>query len=140
MNRGDTQFLYIAGPYRGKATSHDHHSYFEIDANILTARFWAAECAKAGIPYFCPHLNSDHMEVIVPEVPSSYWLDMDLKILRCASGLLLLPNWRTSRGTMAERETALALVMPIYMANEYALPMIKADFAEQREEESVAVH
>ena len=140
MNRGDTQFLYIAGPYRGKATSHDHHSYFEIDANISTARFWAAECAKAGIPYFCPHLNSDHMEVIVPEVPSSYWLDMDLKILRCASALLLLPNWRTSRGTLLERDEARRLEMSIYIANDYALDMIKADFAAlSREEDPVAV-
>ena len=140
----DTQFLYIAGPYRGAKGNHDHTAYFDIDENIRVAKFWSAECAKAGIPYFCPHLNSAHMEIIVPEVPPKYWLEMDLKILRCASALFLLPNWRSSRGTLAERDEANRLEIPIYHANSFSLHTIKLNFSttfvtEEEVEEALAV-
>ncbi len=99
-------FVYVAGPYRPKDGTHDWRGYFEIDAHISEARKWAAALAEAGIPFFCPHLNSAHFEIIVPKVPSQYWLDMDLVILRYASALLLLPGWKESRGTQEEKRQA----------------------------------
>ena len=137
----DSQFLYIAGPYRGGKGHHDHTAYFDIDDNIRVAKFWSTECAKAGIPYFCPHLNSEHMEVIVPSVTPKFWLEMDLKILRCASALLLLPNWKSSRGTLMERDEANRLEIPIYHANRFNLTAIRKQFAVMYvKEEAIAVH
>ena len=100
-------FIYVAGPYRGKtATAHNWTVYSDIDANINEARRWAIKLAGDGIPYFCPHLNSAHFEVITPEVPPNYWLEMDLEILRHAWGILLVPGWRESSGSRTELDFA----------------------------------
>ena len=100
-------FVFISGPYRGA-------DYLEVEANIAEATNWAAALAVEGIPYFCPHMNSAHMEVIVPEVPGGFWLDLDRRILRYATALLLVRGWRDSAGARAELEYAHELKMPIY--------------------------
>ena len=110
-------FVYLAGPYRGAAAVHDWTAYADIDANINEARRWAAQMATSNIPYFCPHLNSAHMEVIVPKVSPEFWLNMDIEILDHAAALLLLPNWRGSKGARAEMEYAQKVGIPIYTHN-----------------------
>ena len=106
-------FIYISGPYRGTAP-HDHKGYFIIDNNINNARMAAATLAKLGIPYFCPHLNSAHFEVIVPEVDPKFWLDMDMVFVDRASALWLLPDWQNSRGTAVEVLRAKELGIPMF--------------------------
>lgn len=138
--RGSTWFVYLAGPYRGTRGVHDYSAYFDIDANIRSAHYWSMECAKQGIPYFCPHLNSAHGEVIAPEVPSDFWLEMDLNILRNASAILMLPNWKSSRGAVAERQEAEYLGLPVYSADRIQLPMLRSLFLIKTKEEAVAVH
>ena len=107
-------FVYLAGPYRSIADIFALDGYITVDANINEARRWAARMAEAGIPYFCPHLNSAHMEVIVPEVPPAFWLDMDLEVLSHAAALFLIPGWRESKGARAELAYAQEVGMPIY--------------------------
>lgn len=94
-------FVYIAGPYRGEAT-HDAEGYFKIDANINRAKEAAATLAQLGIPYFCPHLNSAHFEVITPDVTPAYWLKMDMVFVDLAAALLILDGWEESEGTQGE--------------------------------------
>ena len=110
-------FVYLAGPYRGAATAHDWTVYADIDANINEARRWAANMASNDIPYFCPHLNSAHMEVIVPDVLPDYWLRMDFEILLHATALFMLPEWRTSKGARAELDYAKDTAIPVYTHN-----------------------
>ncbi len=106
-------YVYIAGPYRGKAT-HDHRGYFEIDANINLAKEAAATLARLGIPYFCPHLNSAHFEVIAPDVKPAYWLEMDMVFVELASALWILGGWEDSQGTLGEIERAKRNGQPVF--------------------------
>lgn len=112
-------FVYLAGPYRGTLNTHDWTVYAGIDANINTAREWASVFATDGIPYLCPHMNSAHMEVIVPEVPTDYWLLADLAMLHHASAIFMLPGWRESKGAMSEREYAKAYDIKLFTHNQY---------------------
>jgi len=87
---------YLAGPYRG-AVRH----------NIREAEYWAAECAKRGIFFFCPHLNSAFMsEGAYPDAPAEFWLEMDKLIVAKCERVLMLPAWEDSAG--AKEENALA--------------------------------
>lgn len=110
-------YVYIAGPYRGKAP-HNARGYFEIDANINRAKEAAATLARLGIPYFCPHLNSAHFEVITPGVKPAYWLKMDLVFVDLASVLWVLDGWRDSQGTRGEITRAEGNEQPVFFSGE----------------------
>ena len=110
-------FVYIAGKYRAKDGTHDYRAYEEIDHNISVARKWAAKLAHNDIPFFCPHLNSAHMEVIAPEVKPDFWYRLDMQILSNAKALFMLPGWEESQGAMAEHEFALKWEMAIFYAD-----------------------
>lgn len=107
-------FVYIAGQYQKPGGTHDHSSYFDIDANINKAREWAAKFARSRIPFFCPHLNSAHFEVITPEVPATFWYQMDLEILAMARAVFLMPGWQDSKGAQEENQFALTRGIPTY--------------------------
>ena len=92
------KLIYIAGPYGDKG------GYLSIDRNIAHAREAAAWCARNGLGYYCPHLNSAHFEVIVPEVPVEFWYAMDLRFIEVADAMLVLPGWERSTGTQGEME------------------------------------
>lgn len=106
----EQRYVYIAGPYG------DAGGYLAIDKNIATARYWAARLAEARIPFFCPHLNSAHFEVITPTVPADWWVSTGLIFVEHASGLLLLPGWRDSNGTIRELSRADDLGLRIFIA------------------------
>src|ERR1043166_1646391 len=104
-------YVYIAGPYMGLAT-HDHHSYFIIDAHIREAQEAALFLAGLGFGLFCPHTHSAHNEVIAPEVPASYWYEIDMHFLEACTCVLRLPG--ASKGADAEVLRATELGMPVY--------------------------
>ena len=107
-------FTYIAGPYRAADGGHDWQSFFEIDKHINEARLWATRLATAGVPFFCPHMNSAHMEVLAPSALPEFWYNLDMTILKSASALLLIPGWRESTGAVAEKERAQKLGILCY--------------------------
>ena len=107
-------YVYIAGPYMDSGKFHDHRGYHEIDVNISRAREAAVFLASNRVPYFCPHLNSCHFEVIAPTVPSEFWYEMDLQLLRPAAAVLLLDGWGSSHGTRREIDLAEDLDIPIF--------------------------
>ena len=111
-------FVYISGPYSPRDEV-DVYAYTQIDANINSARQWAARLAMDEIPFFCPHLNSAHLEAVVPFVPRRFWLDLDMRILSHAAVLFLLPGWRDSVGAREELTYAQEVGMPIYTSNMY---------------------
>lgn len=119
-------FVYICGSYRGNAPTHDWRSYWEIEQNIAEAGKWAGRLANNQIPFFCPHLNSRHFEVITPNVPPEFWLNMDMVLLEFASSLLALPNYGRSQGALAEIVRAQELGIPIFYAS---LNEDESDFA-----------
>lgn len=92
------KLVYIAGPYG------DAGGYIAIDKNIAQARVAAAWVASRGLGYYCPHLNSAHFEVVVPNVPVAQWYEMDLKFIDVCDFMLILPGWEDSKGTLKEIE------------------------------------
>ncbi len=111
-------YVYVAGPYMGRKRMHDFRDYEEIDQNISRARGMAAFLANNDIPFFCPHLNSAHCEVWVPNVKPEYWYEMDLELLKPASAVLLLDGWQSSKGTRREIEVARLLGISVFYPEE----------------------
>lgn len=113
--------IYIAGPYSARGGRHDPSpdTVAEIDNNIRYAMEAAKRLARAGIPFFCPHLNSYHFEVETPEVTPEFWYRADMEILRRCDALLVVnPNWRTSKGTNLEISFARSVGMPVFWSEE----------------------
>lgn len=90
------KLLYIAGPYGDKG------GYLAIDRNIAQAREAAAWCVQNGFGFLCPHLNSAHFEAITPDIPVSFWYEMDLRLMDVCDAMLILPGWENSTGTQKE--------------------------------------
>lgn len=102
-------FVFLSGAYG------DKDGYLVIEERIQRARSAAAECAKRGIPYYSPHLNSAHFEAVVPEVGPDFWLRQDSAFLpRAAAVLVIAHGWVTSPGTRAEVKQAAELGLPIF--------------------------
>ena len=99
---------YLAGPYRG-AVRH----------NIREAEKWAVQCAKHGMFFFCPHLNSAFMDDVDTYGGSDFWLEMDKRILVKCERVLLLPGWEDSKGACEEKALAERLAIPVYEIGAY---------------------
>lgn len=126
-------FVFIAGPYMALGGGHDAAHWYEIDKHINEARLWATKLVQARIPFFCPHMNSAHMEVLAPATPPEFWYEMDYLFLDQASAVLLIPNWVESKGACAERTRALDLGIPCY--NYAAFDELVADWAANTNQE-----
>ncbi|KKN83869.1 hypothetical protein LCGC14_0295220 [marine sediment metagenome] len=100
---------------------HDWRSFYEIDKHINEARLWATRLVTEGIPFFCPHMNSAHMEVLSPSTPPEFWYDMDMLFLKQASALLLIPGWENSKGAVLELKQARLLPIPYFEYLEFDL-------------------
>ena len=106
------KFVYIAGPYTGK--THDHCSYWEIDRNINRSLEAMQQLAQVGLGAFSPHGHSAHFEVIAPDVPATYWYELDLHFLKACDGILMLSGWENSKESLKEKARAEELGMPVF--------------------------
>jgi len=112
-------YVYIAGPYG------DRDPFCTIEARINESRRAARELAIRGIPFYSPHLNCAHFEVIAPEATEDFWKAMGMGFVENAWGMWMLEGWTASRGSMAERDRAeelgLELWGPLHTAKEIAM-------------------
>jgi len=90
-----SRLLYIAGPY-SSADSKQKRSNIEAAIN---AAVW---CARNGIYYFCPHMNSAYFDDLAPDVPVEFFYNMDLRIAEVCTAVFMLPNWEQSKGATEE--------------------------------------
>ena len=98
------QLVFIAGPYRaanGRA----------VVENIRAAEHAAILLARAGVFFFCPHLNSRNLDGVASD---DFWLEQDKRILRDCEAVLGLDGWTDSVGARLEVELAAQLGLPIF--------------------------
>ena len=100
----DLPVAYIAGRYRGASEN-------EVYENIQLARRCAVDCWKVGLVPLAPHMSSAFMGGVASD---QAFLDGTMELLRRCDMVVLLPNWRESRGAIAEREEAFRLEIPVY--------------------------
>jgi len=103
--------IYIAGKYQGK--THDGKSFAEIHGHIMAARAVAIEVWKLGAVALCPHLNSWHMEIDCDANPETFYRG-DVELVHRSDALMLVSNWRESRGARMEKELAESLGLPVF--------------------------
>lgn len=96
--------VYIAGPFRAKngRTIEEHVEA----ARAMSDRLWAA-----GVPNICPHTLTVGCSYDTPE---EIYLEGLLRIVERCDALLLLPHWKESSGTLAEKELAERLGIPCF--------------------------
>lgn len=98
------KIIYIAGAYRSPTA-------WQTQQNIRDAEATAATVWELGLAALCPHTNSAHMEGVTSE---ETFLAGTLEMMRRCDAILLVPNWKQSRGTLAEIEEAKRLSKPIF--------------------------
>lgn len=88
--------IYVAGPYRADTER-------GVLENIRRAEAVAIEVWQSGHVALTPHLNTRFFGGICPD---SVWLEGALELLRRCDGMILVPRWKKSSGTLAEIEEA----------------------------------
>ena len=119
-------YVYIAGPYG------DKDPYCVIDARINESRRAARELALRGIPYYSPHMNCAHFEVIAPEAPVEFWIATGMVFLEHAWGIWLLPGWEDSKGTALELTRAHQMGIRHVFSPEMAVEAIASTWEHDR--------
>ena len=97
--------FYIAGPYRGDSKE-------GVISNIKKAREVSLDLWIRGYAAVCPHMNTaffdHHME-------DRDILEGDLAILSKCDGIVVLPGWESSQGTLQEIRFAGERDIPTYL-------------------------
>lgn len=99
--------IYLAGALRG--------NIIKKTINMITAKKWALHYWKSGYIVYSPHLNSGWLDT--PET-DKFVLPANLEILRRCDKLVVMPNWRNSRGTIQEVKFAKKHGIPIVWIEE----------------------
>jgi len=102
------KLVYITGPNVGS-------SYHQTEAYITYAREWAERLARAGYAFYCPHLNTAHFDTIAPDVPETFWREMNLNILRRCDAALVVPGWDNDEATRRDAEYAERWGVPVVL-------------------------
>jgi hypothetical protein len=97
--------IYVAGKYTGN-----------VQANIDKAEQIAGALWGMGHAVICPHSNSAHYEDKFPEVTWEAYLQGDFNMISRCDALVMVDNWKDSKGAKMEHEYALSLGIPVYYA------------------------
>lgn len=122
MGKGRPRLIYLAGPYRPYTDIFG--GYHTIAQNVRSAATYGIELWRRGfvavIPhtmtYFPRHQQQDGgIKGVAPEV----FLQGELELLRRCDALVLMPNWRISKGATAEKLYAEEHGIPTYEWEEF---------------------
>ncbi|UBF29916.1 DUF4406 domain-containing protein (plasmid) [Kovacikia minuta CCNUW1] len=97
---------YIGGPYRATES-------VQTSINIDKSREAALELWEKGYAPLCPHLNSAHFEWYL-NLEDKEYLEAYLSMLARCDLLVLIPGWEKSEGTLAEKELAESINIPVF--------------------------
>ncbi len=91
--------LYVAGRYTGKNEG-------EKMANIGLAKQAAIELWNMGHAVICPHMNTQDFEHYT-NLENADFVTPDLLMVERCDGIVMLENWRESRGAIKELQHAM---------------------------------
>lgn len=93
------QLCYIAGPYRS-------NTLYGTLENIRAAEKVALKYWNLGYAVICPHKNTSFFDGAL-QLPNSTWLKGDLEMLKRCDAIVMMKNWRKSKGAMVEHNFVL---------------------------------
>jgi len=96
--------IYVAGPYRAA-------SAWAIELNVRVAEFAALEVWRLGHVAVCPHAMTRYYQGALPD---DVWLEGLLELMRRCDAVLMVGDWRSSTGSVAERTEAERLGLPVF--------------------------
>ena len=99
--------VYIAGAYTGKDD-------VETVRNIYKARELAVKLWDLGYAIFCPHMNSMHFENLCNTCDYDGFASAYINFLKVCDCVMLIDNWKQSKGANAEVQKALKWHIPIF--------------------------
>jgi nucleoside 2-deoxyribosyltransferase len=102
--------IYISGPYSADTRE-------GIQANIDRAKAVAEVLLRMGHAVICPHMNTAHLGETV-NLSHDQWITMDMEMLCRCDAVTVLPNWKASKGTVAEVDYAEELGIPLYFLSD----------------------
>lgn len=100
--------IYIAGPYAPRP----HMPAETVFTTSAEAVAWGAEVAKLGAMPVVPH-RPEYDAIGTPE----FWYAATLALMERCDGVLLMPEWQSSKGARAEAIRACKLKLPAYDAH-----------------------
>jgi hypothetical protein len=96
------KIIYVAGPFRGPTP-------WDIAENIRAAERIGLMVAMADAMPLIPHANTAHFD---RQRDGQFWLDGTMELLRRCDGVVFLPTWRRSEGSVGEFREAGRLNIP----------------------------
>jgi len=109
------KMLYVAGPYTAPTA-------WGIHKNVIRAERESGYLWKYDVPNICPHMNSKNMNGAADE--SVFYIGGLLMLEACA-GVVVVPGWEHSKGTIAEILHALRLGKPVFTRTTQAIEWAK---------------
>ena len=102
-NPSRSTIVYVAGPYRSDTES-------GLIDNIRHAEKYARKYWQLGYTVICPHLNTAHFGGLCDD---EAFLEGTMEMLRRCDVVVMIPGWGVSRGSIAERDTAVRLGLEV---------------------------
>jgi hypothetical protein len=99
--------VYIGGKYTGENT-------LEVTNNIQVVEKAAVKLWDLGFTAIAPHLNSAHFEDMCTDCDYTGFLEGYLLVLAECDAILLVDNWKESKGACIEKNFAEDLGIPVF--------------------------
>lgn len=111
MKKSDV-IVYISGKYSDK-------DMLSTEKHVITAKEVAIKVAKLNVPFFSPHTHSKFMDFYAPEVSWDYWMDLDILVIeKFTNCIIMLDNYKDSKGALIEEAKAKELNQPVFYSFE----------------------
>ncbi len=114
---------YISGAYSADTKE-------GVEQNIRESERVAKELWSARITALSPHMNTAHFQI--EGVTYDDYIKGDLEMLARCDAVVMLPNWFSSPGAMAEKVFAKNLGMPIYYYPDIPVRSVEMSPAQER--------
>ncbi len=98
--------VFLSGPYTTK-------EFRGVEKNVWNARQAAIELWSRGIPTICPHLNTQNFDKET-SIPERVFYNGYCKMIKHCTHVVMLPNWKKSKGAVLEEGTARMEKVPVY--------------------------